>query len=80
MNHEIAELNRLIVENSMTTWVLADPSKASQTSPYHVVDLNQVTQIVTTPEGVDAFSREVAGVCEVLAPSPASLFPDTNSL
>ena len=80
VNHEIAELNRLIVENSMETWVLADSSKASQTSPYHVVDIEQVARIVTTPDGVEAFSREVAGVCEVLAPSPASQFPDSTRL
>lgn len=80
VNHEIAELNRLIVENSMSTWVLADPSKAGQTSPYHVVDVDHVSRIVTTPDGVDAFSREVDGGCEVLAPSPASLFPHASRL
>jgi DeoR/GlpR family transcriptional regulator of sugar metabolism len=80
VNHEIAELNRLIVDNSMATWVLADPSKAGATSPYHAVDIDRVSRVVTTPDGLEAFSREVAGVCEVVAPSPSFSFPDTDSL
>ena len=77
VNSEIAELNRLMVEHSDKTWVLADLSKAGTQSPYHAVDLEEVNTIVTTHDGVDLFEFEVEGSCEVLS-APLSSFTFQN--
>ena len=73
MNPEIAELNRLLTEHSDKTWILADLSKAGETSPFHALDLEEIHTIVTTHDGVDLFEFEVAGMCEV-ASAPLSTF------
>lgn len=73
INFEIAELNRLMVEHSEKVWVLADLSKAGEKSPYHAVNLDEVTSIVTTHDGVDLFEHEVGKACAVTS-APLSTF------
>lgn len=73
INFEVAELNRLMSENSDKTWVLADLSKVGAKSPYHVMNLDEVHTIVTTHDGADLFEHEAAGVCEVIS-APLSPF------
>jgi DeoR family fructose operon transcriptional repressor len=73
VNQEIAELNRLLVGNSDSTWVLADRSKAGAKSPYHATDLADVEVIITTEDGVDDFRQEIRDTCEVWG-APASTF------
>lgn len=76
VNFEIAELNRLMVEHSEKTWVLADLSKAGSKSPFHAVDLEEIDTIVTTHDGVDLFEHEVEGACEIQsAPLSSFVFP-----
>ena len=78
MNSEISDLNRLMVEHSDKTWVLADLSKSGAQRPYHAVDLEEVNTIVTTHDGVDLFEFEVEGACEILsAPLSSFTFPQS---
>lgn len=72
-DHEIAELNRIMREHAEQTWILADPSKAGLKYPFHASDIEEVTAIVTTHDGVAVFAEEVQGGCEIVSP-PASAF------
>lgn len=71
-DHEIADLNRTLREHAEKTWVLADPSKVGQTFPFHASEIEEVAAIVTTHDGVAAFSSEVGDRCEIVSvPEPA---------
>lgn len=71
-DHEIADLNRVMVEHAEKTWVLADASKVGKKLPFHTSDIEEVTAIVTTHDGAELFGAEVRGGCQVLsAPVPA---------
>lgn len=65
--HELADLNRALVEHSDKTWVLADLSKAGRRLSYRAADIEEVTAVVTTHDAAALFEREVQGSCEVLS-------------
>lgn len=68
--HELADLNRAGVEHAAKSWVLADASKAGRKHPFHTADVEEITAILTTHDGVAAFQREVNGGCQVLSADP----------
>jgi DeoR family transcriptional regulator, fructose operon transcriptional repressor len=66
-DHEIAELNRIMREHAEKTWILADASKVGLKYPFHASQIDEVTAIVTTHDGVEAFQAEVRGECEIMS-------------
>lgn len=70
-DYEIAELNRGMREHAEKTWILADVSKAGQRFPFHASQIDEVTAIVTTHDGVGAFGDLVDGQCDIITtPEP----------
>lgn len=68
-DYEIADLNRIMREHAAKTWVLADSSKVGQAHPFRASDIEEVAAIVTTHDGVAAFSSEVNHKCEIVSPA-----------
>lgn len=66
-DYEIAELNRGMRDHAEKTWILADSSKAGQTFPFHASQIKEVTAIVTTHDGIEAFGDLADGQCDIIA-------------
>jgi DeoR family transcriptional regulator of aga operon len=71
-DHELADLNRSMLEHAEKTWVLVDPSKIGRKLPFHTSDIEEVAAIVTTHDGAPLFEQEVRGGCQILDVPPPS--------